>query len=86
MTCPIWGPLQASKHWSGLIADYYAERVKAVQNEAVKAAAAGKPLDAAAVDRAKAALAYAWTTARTRYPTAVRWPPFPGLGFTGSAA
>jgi len=60
----------AAKHWSGLIADYYAERVKVVQHEAVKAAAAGKPLDAGLVDRAKALLAYQWTTSRSRYPTA----------------
>jgi len=60
----------ASKHWSGLIADYYAERVRAVQREAIKAAAAGEPLHPAAVDRAKAALAYAWTTSRKGYPTA----------------
>ena len=60
----------ASKHWSGLIADYYAKRVQAVQREAIKAAAAGEPLDPAAVDRAKAALAYGWTTSRKAYPRA----------------
>ena len=81
----------ASKHWAGLIKDYYAERVKVVQRQAMyeppsrfharataslacawlrrSASAAGKELDAAAVDKGKAALAWQWTTSQALYPT-----------------
>ena len=82
----------ASKHWAGLIKDYYAERVKVVQRQAMyetplpdrmwpeqqphscargcrSASAAGKELDAAAVDKGKAALAWEWTTSQALYPT-----------------
>ena len=81
----------ASKHWAGLIKDYYAERVKVVQRQAMyephsrfharataslacawlrrSASVAGKELDAAAVDKGKAALAWQWTTSQALYPT-----------------
>ena len=59
----------APKHWSGLIKDYYAARVSVVAAEALAAAAAGAPLAPADVDRAKAELAYNWTTAENAYPS-----------------
>ena len=59
----------APKHWSGLIKDYYAARVGVVAAEALAAAAAGAPLTPTDVDRAKAELAYNWTTAENAYPS-----------------
>ena len=59
----------ANKHWAGLIGDYYASRVAVVRDLALKAAAEGVALDAAAVDRAKAKLAYEWTLSQKKYPT-----------------
>ena len=35
----------ASKHWSGLISDYYAARVTLVMNQALSDAKAGNPLN-----------------------------------------
>ena len=61
----------ASKHWSGLIRDYYAARVTLVMEQALKDAAAGKPLDNDAVTTIKAEHAYNWTTATNPYPTEV---------------
>jgi alpha-N-acetylglucosaminidase len=64
------GPVDyASKHWSGLIRDYYAARAQMVLNQALADAAAGRPLDTAAVERQKATLAYNWQNARNLYPT-----------------
>ena len=60
----------AAKHWSGLISDYYAERVRLVMAQALVDAKARKPLNATAVDAIKAKLGFAWTTATARYPTA----------------
>ena len=101
------GPIDyASKHWSGLIRDYYAHRVALVTQQAlqvitaiwcpgeraasqpeviraitsgycpclcgvVQDAAAGKPLDATALNVVYAAHAYNWTTATNPYPTEV---------------
>lgn len=63
------GPIDyASKHWSGLIKDYYAVRVQLVKAQALKDAAAHRPLDTAAVDAIKAEHAYNWTTATDPYP------------------
>jgi alpha-N-acetylglucosaminidase len=59
----------ANKHWAGLVKDYYAARVKAVENVALAAAAAGEPLDGAAIDKAKAVLAYEWTLSQGSYPS-----------------
>ena len=59
----------ASKHWSGLISDYYAARALVAQNMGV--AAAGQSWDDKAWKRAKAKLAYDWTTATNSYPTQV---------------
>jgi len=64
------GPIDyAAKHWNGLVSGYYRERASRIMGLALKAAAAKRPLDQASVDRAKAALAYEWTTAfGVRYP------------------
>ena len=59
----------ASKHWSGLVKDYYGARVTAVQMAALEAAAAGTPLTLKVVDRAKAKLSYEWTTSQRKYPS-----------------
>ena len=59
----------APKHWSGLIKDYYAARVGVVAAVALAAAAKGVPLAPGDVDRAKAELAYNWTTAENAYPS-----------------
>merc|ERR1712216_1053846 len=63
------GPIDyASKHWSGLISDYYGVRVDLVMHQALLDAAAGRRLDVAAVEELKAAHAYNWTTATNAYP------------------
>jgi len=62
------GPLDyACKHWSGLIADYYAVRVDMI----TKLALAGQGKNQTAMDETLAAHAYTWTTERKKYPTAV---------------
>lgn len=58
----------ASKHWSGLIRDYYAKRVKITAHQAELDNAAGRPLDGAALNRGLAKLAYEWTVAQNVYP------------------
>ena len=64
------GPIDyASKHWSGLIRDYYARRVTLVMEQALSDAAAGKSLDRSALNRVYAEHAYNWTTATNPYPT-----------------
>eukprot|EP00041_Stephanoeca_diplocostata_P034371 m.1169532 g.1169532 ORF g.1169532 m.1169532 type:complete len:497 (+) comp24509_c1_seq11:1832-3322(+) len=64
------GPIDyASKHWSGLISDYYAERVRLLTAQAAKDAANGKATTKAVSDQIKADHAYAWTTATNDYPT-----------------
>ena len=66
------GPIDyASKHWSGLVRDYYAARVTLVMEQALSDAAAGKSLDKAAVTTLKAQHAYNWTTATNAYPVDV---------------
>lgn len=63
------GPVDyAGKHWSGLLGDYYAARVRLVQAQAQRDAAAGHNLDTAAVERLKAGLAYNWTMSKKAYP------------------
>ena len=52
----------ARKHWSPLVADYYAERVRLTLAQARVDAAAHGPLNTTAVARAGAALAYSFTT------------------------
>lgn len=66
------GPIDyASKHWSGLVSDYYAARVTLVMKQALSDAAAGKALDNNAVSKLKSQHAYTWTTATNAYPTNV---------------
>lgn len=63
------GPIDyASKHWSGLIKDYYAARAKLLLTQALSDAAQGKPLDEAAVKRTNAAHAYDFTMSTHDYP------------------
>ena len=65
------GPIDyASKHWSGLVADYYGVRAKLTLEQALKDAAAGHPLDTGALNQIYATHAYTWTTATNAYPTA----------------
>lgn len=59
----------ASKHWSGLIRDYYANRVKITAKQAEINNAAGKELDGVALNKDLAQLAYEWTLAQAPYPT-----------------
>jgi alpha-N-acetylglucosaminidase len=59
----------ADKHWSGLIRDYYAKRVEVVAQQALSDAKAGRSLNAVAVNKGKAQLAYEWTTSQSKYPT-----------------
>ena len=64
------GPIDyASKHWAGLISDYYQERAKRVLAQAMYDAAASRPLNLTAVEQLKATLAYTWTTATNAYPS-----------------
>ena len=63
------GPIDyAAKHWSGLIRDYYAERVQLITEQALLDASSGRALNSTAVDLIKAHHAYSWTTSTTPYP------------------
>ena len=64
------GPIDyASKHWAGLIRDYYAARASNLMDLGVAAAKAGNTtVSQAAMDHVRADLAYAWTTAQNKYP------------------
>jgi hypothetical protein len=58
------GPIDyASKHWSGLIKDYYSERVKRLRDAFVQVVP-NRPNE----DLLKVKLAYEWTTATNAYP------------------
>ena len=50
----------AAKHWNGLVKAYYRARAEQVLLQALEDAAAGRPLDGAAVAARKAALAFAF--------------------------
>lgn len=64
------GPIDyASKHWSGLISDYYASRAATAQRMALAAAAAGQPWDATAWELAKATHATEFQLSTTPLPT-----------------
>jgi alpha-N-acetylglucosaminidase len=65
------GPIDyASKHWSGLIRDYYGARAQGILQIALNNATAGKPLDRTAVQTFEATLAYTWQNAYpSTYPT-----------------
>lgn len=68
------GPIDyASKHWSGLIKDYYSERVRLLTNAFVqsKNKKNGRPN----VDLIKAKLAYNFTTSNKLYPTTITGDP-----------
>jgi hypothetical protein len=63
------GPVDyAAKHWSGLLRDYYAQRVQLIAEQALLDASAGRPLNSTAVNLIKARLAYSWTTSTAPYP------------------
>lgn len=64
------GPIDyASKHWSGLVSDYYGARVTLYLEQALTDAAAGKPFDAdGTMDSVLGEHAYNWTTATNPYP------------------
>lgn len=63
------GPIDyASKHWSGLIRDYYAKRAELMLNQALRDATQGKPLNIVEVERIKAQLAFDWTNSNSIYP------------------
>jgi len=63
------GPIDySSKHWSGLIRDYYVPRASMLMEQALKDQAAGLALNQTKVARLHAELAYRWTTAETKYP------------------
>jgi alpha-N-acetylglucosaminidase len=63
------GPIDyAAKHWSGLIADYYAARVDKVLAAAMEDAAKGQPLDESKFELVKATHAYDFQVATKAYP------------------
>lgn len=64
------GPVDyASKHWSGLIADYYGHRAELMLVQALKDQAQGEVLNQTAVDQILATHANTWTTSTNAYPT-----------------
>jgi len=63
------GPIDyASKHWSGLIRDYYASRAEQLLAQALESAAAHQPLDKKVWSRAEAELAHTFQMATNSYP------------------
>lgn len=67
------GPVDyAGKHWSGLIRDYYAQRVQLNLQQALADHSAGKPFDTTAMNRIEAEHAYNWTMSTNKYPTTVQ--------------
>lgn len=64
------GPIDyASKHWSGLIRDYYVTRASLLMRQAMQDEIAGRPLNQTKVARLNAQHAYRWTTSQNKYPT-----------------
>eukprot|EP00943_MAST-04B_sp_MAST-4B-sp1_P005917 g5917.t1 len=64
------GPVDyASKHWSGLIADYYGVRASLLLKQALVNAKEGKEFEKSERDLIRARHAYAWTTSTNAYPT-----------------
>ena len=64
------GPVDyASKHWSGLIADYYGVRASLLLKQALVNAKEGKKFEKSERDLIRARHAYAWTTSTNAYPT-----------------
>lgn len=58
----------AGKHWSGIIRDYYAARVRLLLDQALSDASKQRSFDWKPVNRKLAELAYNWTTSRQSYP------------------
>ena len=64
------GPIDyASKHWNGLVKDYYHERAKRLLGLGKAAAAAGKAVDTDAMEALMAEHAYEFQVNTTAYPT-----------------
>ena len=64
------GPIDyASKHWQGLIKDYYSKRARVTLEQALRDEQTGLPLNSTTVARLRAELAYNFTTATNKYPT-----------------
>ena len=64
------GPIDyASKHWSGLVADYYRERARLLVVSAAAHARDGRRFDDNADEAVRAAHAYAFQVDTKRYPT-----------------
>lgn len=61
--------VQASKHWSGLVSDYYAKRVTLLMDQAIKDAASHQRTSDAVRNQILADHAYNFTTATNVYPT-----------------
>jgi alpha-N-acetylglucosaminidase len=63
------GPIDyASKHWSGLVSDYYAARAQRLLDNALAAVAAGRPFGPAEAAQVEADFAYAFQVAQRDYP------------------
>ena len=73
----------ARKHWSPLVKDYYARRAELLLEQALADAAAGQSLDAAAVLKFRAQLAYNFTTSSA---TAQGYPLVPSPGYAAVSA
>lgn len=58
----------ASKHWSGLVKDYYGVRASLLLQQALKDASEGRPMDKDIVEQIKAEHAYNWTISQKKYP------------------
>ena len=66
------GPLDyASKHWAGLIRDYYGVRANILLRQSLKDQAVNRTLNQTEVDRLVAKHAYQWTTATNPYTTTI---------------
>lgn len=64
------GPIDyASKHWNGLIGDYYKARAHRTLSLALQKAAAKTTVSKDDINQLRATLAYQWTTATNKYPT-----------------
>ena len=64
------GPIDyASKHWSGLVKDYYSERATLLLNQALSNAKDNKPFTKEEMDLVRARFAHEWTISTNPYPT-----------------
>lgn len=63
------GPIDyASKHWQGLIKDYYAKRARVTLEQALRDEKAGLPVNSTMIALLRAEIAYNFTTATKKYP------------------